>query len=40
MPRAARSVVRRMEGEEDVVKAVKLRARVWGGCLPWRGTRV
>lgn len=39
-PRAATSVVRRMDGRVELEKAAKFFCRTLGGCLPWRGTRV
>ena len=39
-PRAATSVVRRMDGRVEFEKAVKFLCRILGGCLPWSGTRV
>lgn len=37
-PRAARSVVKRREGEVDDEKVLKFLVRAFGVCLPWRGT--
>ena len=39
-PRAATSVVSRMLGCAALAKRAKFLVRTFGGCLPWRGTRV